>query len=230
MTNAPPGDPLVATGELRVRSRREPTSYAEMSKLVRAPGLKERRRGCYAVKLCVLAAALASTGAVAGWLGDLWWQLRCSGVRTADHPGRLPTQRRRAPAGVLLRAGERPVRPGAGERGHRAEHLVVEEQALPAPPGAQPGGSGPGHRGGGVGLTVGAATSRRSRLTEASPGAELAAPNLRRAREVVRPFCAARGVPYAEVDSMTAYVTVARHLNRVGLRARETFQCPLVAA
>jgi fatty acid desaturase len=55
-------------------------------------------------------------------------------------------------------------------------------------------------------------------------------PNLRRAREVVRPYCAAHGVPYAEVGPLAAYAIVIRHLNRVGLRARETFQCPLVAA
>ena len=55
-------------------------------------------------------------------------------------------------------------------------------------------------------------------------------PNLRRTREVVRPFCAAHGVPYAEVTPLAAYGIVVRHLNQVGLRARETFQCPLVAA
>jgi len=55
-------------------------------------------------------------------------------------------------------------------------------------------------------------------------------PNLRRAREVVRPFCAAQNVPYAEVKPLAAYGIVIRHLNQVGLRARETFQCPLVAA
>jgi len=55
-------------------------------------------------------------------------------------------------------------------------------------------------------------------------------PNLRRAREVVRPLCAAQGLPYAEVGPLTAYAIVIRHLNRVELHARETFQCPLVAA
>ena len=55
-------------------------------------------------------------------------------------------------------------------------------------------------------------------------------PNLRRARAVVRPFCAAQEVPYTEVGPLAAYGIVVRHLNQVGLRARQTFQCPLVAA
>lgn len=55
-------------------------------------------------------------------------------------------------------------------------------------------------------------------------------PNLRRARDVIQPFCAAQNVPYAEVGPLAAYRIVVRHLNRVGLRARDTFQCPLVAA
>ena len=55
-------------------------------------------------------------------------------------------------------------------------------------------------------------------------------PNLRHAREVVQPFCAAQDVPYAEVGPLAAYGIVVRHLNHVGLRARETFQCPLVTS
>jgi fatty acid desaturase len=55
-------------------------------------------------------------------------------------------------------------------------------------------------------------------------------PNLRRAQRVVRPYCIAQSLTYTEVRPLTAYAIVVRHLNRVGLRARQTFQCPLVAA
>ncbi len=55
-------------------------------------------------------------------------------------------------------------------------------------------------------------------------------PNLRRAQAVVQPFCDAQNVPYAEVGPLAAYKIVVGHLNQVGLRARETFQCPLVSA
>ncbi|MBA2456331.1 MAG: hypothetical protein H0V48_07325 [Nocardioidaceae bacterium] len=47
---------------------------------------------------------------------------------------------------------------------------------------------------------------------------------------MVRPFCAAQEVPYTEVGPLAAYGIVVRHLNQVGLQARQTFQCPLVAA
>lgn len=41
--------------------------------------------------------------------------------------------------------------------------------------------------------------------------------NLRRARKVVRPFCAQYGIPYAEHSLWRAYRDVARHLRTVGM-------------
>lgn len=41
--------------------------------------------------------------------------------------------------------------------------------------------------------------------------------NLRRARKVVRPFCAQHGIPYAEHSLWRAYRDVTRHLRTVGL-------------
>ncbi len=54
-------------------------------------------------------------------------------------------------------------------------------------------------------------------------------PNLRRARTVVKAFCAERGVTYTETGLLTSYGIVVRYLNQVGLSARDPFQCPLVA-
>ncbi len=55
-------------------------------------------------------------------------------------------------------------------------------------------------------------------------------PNLRRARELIMPFCAERGVPYTETSLFSAYRIVVRYLNKVGLSARDPFQCPMVSA
>ncbi|WP_029135197.1 fatty acid desaturase family protein [Nakamurella lactea] len=54
-------------------------------------------------------------------------------------------------------------------------------------------------------------------------------PNLRRAREIVMPFCAERQVPYTETSLLRAYVIVVRYLNKVGLVHRDPYQCPMVA-
>lgn len=55
-------------------------------------------------------------------------------------------------------------------------------------------------------------------------------PTLRRAQPIVREFCRTRSVTYTDVGLFTSYGIVVRYLNRVGLRARDPFQCPLVAA
>ena len=55
-------------------------------------------------------------------------------------------------------------------------------------------------------------------------------PTLRRAQPIVREFCRSRSVTYTDVGLFTSYGIVVRYLNRVGLRARDPFQCPLVAA
>ncbi len=54
-------------------------------------------------------------------------------------------------------------------------------------------------------------------------------PNLRRARDIVIPFCAEREVTYAETTLARSYGIVVRYLNRVGLGARDPFECPVVA-
>lgn len=55
-------------------------------------------------------------------------------------------------------------------------------------------------------------------------------PNLRHARDIVMPFCAERGVPYTETSLLAAYRIVVRYLNKVGLAARDPFQCPMVSS
>ncbi|MDT0158760.1 acyl-CoA desaturase [Microbacterium sp. ARD32] len=53
--------------------------------------------------------------------------------------------------------------------------------------------------------------------------------NLSRAREIVRDYCAANDVPYTETTLLRSYGIVIRHLNRVGLAARDPFDCPAAA-
>jgi len=54
-------------------------------------------------------------------------------------------------------------------------------------------------------------------------------PNLRRVQPTVRAFCADRGISYTETSLTRSYAIVVRYLNRVGLAARDPFQCPLAA-
>ncbi|WP_433861844.1 fatty acid desaturase family protein [Streptomyces sp. L7] len=51
-------------------------------------------------------------------------------------------------------------------------------------------------------------------------------PHLRRARELVREHCAAHDIPYTETGLVNSYRIVIRYLNRVGLAARDPFECP----
>ncbi|MCL1871213.1 MAG: acyl-CoA desaturase [Promicromonosporaceae bacterium] len=51
-------------------------------------------------------------------------------------------------------------------------------------------------------------------------------PHLRRARALVRAHCADLGVPYTETSLVRSYAIVVRYLNRVGLSARDPFDCP----
>ncbi|WP_159794184.1 fatty acid desaturase family protein [Puerhibacterium puerhi] len=51
-------------------------------------------------------------------------------------------------------------------------------------------------------------------------------PHLARARELVRAHCAAHQVPYTETSLVRSYAIVVRYLNRVGLAARDPFDCP----
>jgi fatty acid desaturase len=54
----------------------------------------------------------------------------------------------------------------------------------------------------------------------------MARPHLSRARAIVREACAARGIPYTEATLWRSYAIVIDYLNRVGLAARDPFDCP----
>jgi len=55
----------------------------------------------------------------------------------------------------------------------------------------------------------------------------MARPNLRRAAEIVKEYCASRQITYTEVGLFTSYGIVIRHLNEVGLGADgDPFNCP----
>ena len=52
-------------------------------------------------------------------------------------------------------------------------------------------------------------------------------PNLRRAQPIIRAYCERAVVSYAEVGLVESWGIVVRHLNAVGLRAEDTFSCPM---
>ena len=54
-------------------------------------------------------------------------------------------------------------------------------------------------------------------------------PHLARARGIVRDQCQTLGVPYTETSLWRSYGIVIEYLNRVGLAARDPFDCPIVA-
>lgn len=53
-------------------------------------------------------------------------------------------------------------------------------------------------------------------------------PHLAKAREIVREHCRTLDVPYTETTLVQSYGIVIRYLNRVGLSARDPFDCPMV--
>lgn len=53
-------------------------------------------------------------------------------------------------------------------------------------------------------------------------------PNLRRAQEIVRNYCREHDIVYTETSLWGAYANILTYLNRVGLRERDVFSCPLV--
>ena len=53
-------------------------------------------------------------------------------------------------------------------------------------------------------------------------------PHLAQTRRIVREYCDTIGVPYTEASLMRSYGIVIEYLNRVGLAARNTFDCPMV--
>lgn len=56
----------------------------------------------------------------------------------------------------------------------------------------------------------------------------MARPHLAKTREIVREFCATQNVPYTETSLWRSYAIVIDYLNRVGLAARDPFQCPML--
>lgn len=54
----------------------------------------------------------------------------------------------------------------------------------------------------------------------------MARPHLSQAREIVRDACATLDVPYTETSLLRSYGIVIEYLNRVGLAARDPFDCP----
>ncbi len=52
-------------------------------------------------------------------------------------------------------------------------------------------------------------------------------PHLARARLLVREHCAAHDLPYTETSLVRSYGIVVAYLNRVGLAARDPFDCPM---
>ena len=57
----------------------------------------------------------------------------------------------------------------------------------------------------------------------------MARPQLAKAREIVREYCATHNVPYTETSLWRSYAIVIDYLNTVGLAARDPFECPIVA-
>lgn len=54
----------------------------------------------------------------------------------------------------------------------------------------------------------------------------MARPHLSKAREIVRDACETLDVPYTETSLIRSYAIVIDYLNRVGLAARDPFDCP----
>ncbi|WP_336992644.1 fatty acid desaturase family protein [Leucobacter sp. VD1] len=54
-------------------------------------------------------------------------------------------------------------------------------------------------------------------------------PHLAKAREIVREHCRTLDVPYTETSLWRSYAIVIDYLNRVGLAARDPFDCPITA-
>ncbi len=55
----------------------------------------------------------------------------------------------------------------------------------------------------------------------------MARPHLHTARTLVRAACASEGLTYTETTMLGSYARVVEYLNRVGLAARDPFDCPL---
>lgn len=53
--------------------------------------------------------------------------------------------------------------------------------------------------------------------------------NLRKAKPIVKQFCAERGILYTETNLITSYGIIIKYLNRVGLGHADPMDCPLAA-
>lgn len=52
-------------------------------------------------------------------------------------------------------------------------------------------------------------------------------PSLAKAAKIVREYCATHNIPYTETSLLASYGIVVSYLNRVGLAARDPFDCPM---
>lgn len=57
----------------------------------------------------------------------------------------------------------------------------------------------------------------------------MARPHLRKSSAIISEFCRTHGVPYTEKRLWESYGIVLRYINRVGLGAKDPFECPLLA-
>jgi len=57
----------------------------------------------------------------------------------------------------------------------------------------------------------------------------MARPHLSKASKIIKEFCATHGVPYTETSLIESYSIVISYLNRVGLAARDPFECPIAS-
>lgn len=57
----------------------------------------------------------------------------------------------------------------------------------------------------------------------------MARPYLAKTRVIVKEYCESLGVPYTETSLVRSYAIVIEYLNRVGLSARDPFDCPIRA-
>lgn len=57
----------------------------------------------------------------------------------------------------------------------------------------------------------------------------MARPQLRHSRRFVQEYCRDHGIPYTQTTLMRSYGIVIAYLNRVGLAAKDPFDCPMVA-
>ena len=55
-------------------------------------------------------------------------------------------------------------------------------------------------------------------------------PSLAKAAKIVREYCRTHNVPYTETSLLASYGIVISYLNRVGLQARDPFDCPMAQA